>query len=184
VLFPFKRDCRCAQAQHVLVFWWLVVALIRDPGQGTLQGRGTSLPAKRKYWTTRRLGRSGPWDAQALMTAMAATTRRTLPPPLDGLRYRIGDRTLQATRGQQHPLGHTTRHRAPDPDPCGCAMVLLMASWECFRLPLALVPIDPQGRGHQNILCRQLLKAVVPPAWARRVVGSPTLGLPPTRRGG
>jgi Transposase DDE domain len=101
---------------------------------------------------------------------MAATTLRTLPPPLDGVRYLIGDRTLQAKRGQQHPLGHTARHREHDPYTCGCEMVRLMASWDRFRIPLALVPIDPQCRGHQNILFRQMLKAVVPPAWARRVV--------------
>jgi Transposase DDE domain len=166
----FKRYFRCAQVQHFLVFCWLVVALIRDPGQGTLKGLGTSLPAKLTYWTTLRMVRSGPWDAQGLMTAMAATTLRTLPPPLDGVRYLIGDRTLQAKRGQQHPLGHTARHREHDPYTCGCEMVRLMASWDRFRIPLALVPIDPQCRGHQNILFRQMLKAVVPPAWARRVV--------------
>jgi len=60
VLFPFKRDFRCAQAQHFLVFCWLVVALIRDPGKGTLKGLGTSLPSKLKYWTTLRMVRSGP----------------------------------------------------------------------------------------------------------------------------
>jgi hypothetical protein len=63
VLFACKRYFRWAQAQHVLVFCWLVVALIRDPGKGTLKGLGTSLPAKLKYWTTLRMVRSGPWDA-------------------------------------------------------------------------------------------------------------------------
>ena len=42
VLFPFKRYFRCAQAQHFLVFCWLVVALIRDPGKSTLKGLGAS----------------------------------------------------------------------------------------------------------------------------------------------
>jgi hypothetical protein len=104
------------------------------------------------------------------MTAMAATTLRVLPPPLDGVLSLIGDTTLKAKRGQQHPLGHTTRHREHDPYTCGFEMVRLMASWDRFRIQLALVPIDPQCRGHQNILFRQMLKAFVPPAWARRVV--------------
>jgi Transposase DDE domain len=170
VLFPFKRYFRCAQAQHFLVFCWLVVALIRDPGKGTLRGLGTYLPSKLKYWTTLRMVRSGQWDAQALMTAMAATTLRTLPPPLDGVLYLIGDSTLKEKRGQQHPLGHTTRHSEHDPYTFGFEMVLLMASWAYFRIPLALVPIDPQCRGHQNLLFRQMLKAFVPPTWARQVV--------------
>jgi len=168
VLFPFKRYFRGAQAQHVLVCCGLVVVLIRDPGKGTLQGLGTSLPSKRNDWTTLRMVRSGPWDAKALMTAMAATTRRTLPPPWDGVRYLLGASTLKAKRGKQHPLGHTTRHREPAPYPCGVEMVLLIASWDRFRIPLALVPIDLQGRGPQHLLFRQMLKALVPPAWARR----------------
>jgi hypothetical protein len=53
VLFPFKRDFCCVQAQHFLVFWWLVVALIRDPGKGTLRGLGTYLPSKLNDWTCR-----------------------------------------------------------------------------------------------------------------------------------
>ena len=38
VLYPLKRHFRCAQAQHFLVFCWLLIALIRDPGKGTLKG--------------------------------------------------------------------------------------------------------------------------------------------------
>jgi hypothetical protein len=34
------------QAQHFLVFCWLVMALIRDPGQGSLKGLNPYLPAK------------------------------------------------------------------------------------------------------------------------------------------
>jgi hypothetical protein len=48
--------------------------------------------------------------------------------------------------------------------------VLLIASWGQFRVPVALGLIDPQRRGHQNILFRQLLKDFVPPAWVRQVV--------------
>jgi hypothetical protein len=44
VLYPCQRHLRCAQAQHLLVCCWLLIALIRDPGQGTLKGRGASLP--------------------------------------------------------------------------------------------------------------------------------------------
>jgi hypothetical protein len=101
---------------------------------------------------------------------MATTTLRTLPPPLDGVLYLIGDSTLKEKRGQQHPLGHTTRHSEHDPYTFGFEMVLLIASWDHFRIPLALVPIDPRYRGHQNLLFRQMLKAFVPPTWARQVV--------------
>src|SRR5438105_213510 len=49
-------------------------------------------------------------------------------------------------------------------------MVLRMASWGRFRVPVALAPMDPHINGHQNSLLRQRLKDVVPPAWARQVV--------------
>lgn len=66
------------------------------------------------------------------MTAMAATTLRTLPPPLDGVLDLIGDSTLKEKRGQQHPLGHTTRQSEHAPYTFGFEMVLLMASWDHF----------------------------------------------------
>ena len=37
-LYPFKPLFRCAQARHFVIFCWLVVAIIRDPGVGTLTG--------------------------------------------------------------------------------------------------------------------------------------------------
>jgi hypothetical protein len=40
VLYPCKNYFRCAQAQHCLVCCWLAMALIREPGKGTLKGLG------------------------------------------------------------------------------------------------------------------------------------------------
>jgi hypothetical protein len=170
VLYPFKRHFRCAQAQHFLVFCWLVVALIRDPGKGTLKGLRPYLPAKLPYWTTVRMVRSGQWDAQAVMQEMATATLRALPPPADGVLYLIGDSTLKEKRGRKHPLGHTTRHSESAPYTFGFELVLLIASWERFRVPVAVGLIDPQCRGHQNRLFRQMLETFVPPAWVRQVV--------------
>ena len=114
--------------------------------------------------------RSSQWDAAAVMTQMAAATLRTLPPPADGVLDVIGDSTLKDQRGRKHPLGHTTRHSEHDPSTFGFEMVLMIASGERFRVPIALVPIVPQMKGHQNILFRQLLQDFVPPRWTRHVV--------------
>jgi hypothetical protein len=184
VLYPFKRRFRCAQAQHFLVFCWLVVALIRAPGKGTLKGLRPYLPAKLPYWTIVRLVRSGQWDAQAVMQEMAAATLRALPPPADGVLYLIGESTLKEKRGRKHPLGHTTRHSESAPYTFGCELVLLIASWERFRVPVAVGLIDPQCRGHQNSLFRQMLATFVPPTWVRRWWSWPMQALPPTRRCG
>ncbi len=170
VLYPFKRHFRCVQAQHFLVFCWLVMALIRDPGKGTLKGLKPYLPAKLPYWTTVRMVRSGQWNAQAVLTDMATATLRSLPPPADGVLYLIGDSTLKPKRGRKHPLGRFTRHGEHEPSMFGFELVLLIARWDRCRVPVALGLIDPQRRGHQNILFRQMLKDFVPPAWVQQVV--------------
>jgi hypothetical protein len=170
VLYPCKKHFRCAQAQHFLVFCWLIVALIRTPGKGTLKGLRPYLPAKLPYWTTVRMVRSAQWDAQAVLTDVAATTLRSLPPPTDGVLYLIGDSTLKPKRGRKPPLGRFTRHGEQEPYLFGFELVLLIASWDRLRVPVALGLIDPQRRGHQNILFRQMLKDFVPPAWVRQVV--------------
>jgi Transposase DDE domain len=170
VLYPFKKHFHCVQAQHFLVFCWLVMALIRDPGKGSLKGLKPYLPAKLSYWTTVRMVRAGQWDAQAVLTDMATATLRSLPPPADGVLSLIGDSTLKPKRGRKHPLGHFTRHGEHEPYRFGFEMVLLIARWDRFRVPVALALIDPKCRGHQNILFRQMLKTFVPPAWVKQVV--------------
>ena len=170
VLYPLKRHFRCAQGQHFLVFCWLLIALIRDPGKGTLKGLMSYLPPTLNYWPPLRMIRSGQWDAAAVIEGMATTTLRTLPPPADGVLYLIGDSTLKDKRGRKHPLGHTTRHSEHAPYTFGFEMVLLIARWGRFRVPVALAPIDPKIKGHQNILFRQMLKDFVPPAWVQHII--------------
>ena len=88
---------------------------MREPGKGTLKGLQSYLPSTLKYWTTLRMIRSGQWDATAVVCDLATATLRTLPPPSEGVLYRIGESTLQDKRGRNHPLGHTTRHSEHDP---------------------------------------------------------------------
>jgi hypothetical protein len=49
-------------------------------------------------------------------------------------------------------------------------MVVWIASWDSLRIPVALAPIDPKRKGHQNILCRQMLTDFEPPAWGREII--------------
>ena len=49
-------------------------------------------------------------------------------------------------------------------------MVILIASWGKYRLPVALAPIDPQIKGHQNILFREMIEKFCVPAWAHTVI--------------
>lgn len=169
-LYPFKPLFRCAQARHFVIFCWLVVALIRDPGVGTLKAALPYVPAGLSYWALLRMVRSGQWDAQAVLRGMSQKVLRTLPPPANGRLYLIGDTTHKPKRGRQHPLGHVTRQSESSPYTFGFGMVVLIASWDGFRIPVALAPIDPKRKGHQNILFRQMLKDFEPPAWVREII--------------
>ena len=48
-LYPFKPLFRCSQARHFVIFCWLLVAIIRDPGAGTLKGQPFQ---HRNCWTS------------------------------------------------------------------------------------------------------------------------------------
>jgi hypothetical protein len=70
-LYPFKPLFRCSQARHFVIFCWLLVAIIRDPGAGTLKGLCPYLPPHLSYWALIRMVRSGKWDAQAVLRGMS-----------------------------------------------------------------------------------------------------------------
>ena len=112
------------------------------------------------------------------MTGIADKVLRSLPPAADGKLYLIGDTTHKPKRGRKHPLGHVTRQSESAPYTFGFDMVVLVASWDGFRLPIAIATIDPERKGHQNILFRQMLKAFEPPAWVREVVVVADAGYP------
>ena len=120
----------------------------------------------------------------ALVSARAAATLRALPPPADGILSLMGERTLQEKRERKQPLGHTTRQHEHEPYTFGLEMVLLMASWGACRVPIALAPIDPPCRGHQDSLFRQMLRDFVPTAWVRQrvVVADASFAANATRR--
>jgi hypothetical protein len=43
-LSPFKPLVRWTQARHCVIFWWLLGAILRDPGAGTRKGLCPYLP--------------------------------------------------------------------------------------------------------------------------------------------
>jgi hypothetical protein len=170
VLSPLKRHLRCAQGQHVLVCCWVLLALIRDPGQGPRKGLRPSRSSTLKYWTTLRMVRSGPREAPVVLTHIATATLRALPPPPEGVLSLMGDSTLKPTRGRQPPVGHGTRPSEQDASLFGCALVLVSMRWEHVRVPIGLGLIDPAIRGPQNSVFRPRLRDFVPPAWGRQLI--------------
>jgi Transposase DDE domain len=177
-LYPFKPLFRCSQARHFVIFCWLLVAIIRDPGAGTLKGLCPYLPPHLSYWALIRMLRSGKWDAQAVMNGMADKVLRSLPPAADGKLYLIGDTTHKPKRGKKHPLGQVTRQSQSSPHVFGFGMVVLVASWNGFRIPIQMATIDPERKGHQNILFRQMLRDFEAPSWVREIVVLGDAGYP------
>jgi hypothetical protein len=178
LLSPCTPLFRCAQARHFMLFCWLLVRIMRDPGVGTRKGGCPYVPPPLSYGALIRMLRAGTWDAHAIMTGMADQVVRSLPPAANGTLSLIGDTTHQPKRGRQHPLGQVTRQSDSSPYPFGFDMVVLGASWDNFRLPIAIAAIAPERQGHQNILLRQLLKDCKPPAWVREVVVVADAGSP------
>jgi hypothetical protein len=145
-LYPFKPLFRCSQARHFVIFCWLLVAIIRDPGAGTLKGLCPYLPPHLSYWALIRMLRSGKWDAQAVLSGMSKRVLRSLLPPADGKLYLIGDTPHQPKRGRQHPLRLVTRQSESSPSTFGFNLVVRVACWRQLRIPIAMAPIIDQTR--------------------------------------
>jgi hypothetical protein len=175
-LYQCKPLFRCVQARHFWVFCWVLIALILDHGKGTLQALCPYLPRTLQYWTLMRMVRSGQWDEEALVTRMASDVLRWLPPPAAGGLHLSGDKTRKEKRGRKHPLGYISRDNAHAPYTFGFDMVVMIASWDRFRFPIAIAPIDPEIKGHQHRIFRHMLTTFAPPAWVRQGVVSADAG--------
>ena len=172
-LYKFKPLFRCVQARHLSVLCWLLMALILDHGKGKRNDLcGYSPPKKLKDWTLMRMVRSGPWDDNVLIDEMSRDVLNWLPAPADGVIHLSADKTRKDKRSRKHPLGLVNRDSKHSPYHFGLEMVLLIASWAPFRIPIRLAVMAPQIKGHQNILFRQMLETVALPSWVREVMVS------------
>ena len=175
-LYKFKPVFRCVQARHFSVFCWLLIALILDTGKGRLKDLCQYLPPTLRYWTLMRMVRSGQWDAEVLVEKMSRDVLNWLPAPADGVIHLSVDKTRKDKRGRKHPLGLVNRDSKSSPYHFGFEMVLLIASWDRYRIPICLAVMDPKVKGHQNILFRQMLETVHLPSWVRQVIVSGDAG--------
>jgi hypothetical protein len=180
-LYPFKSHFRCPQARHFVLFCWLLVMLIVDQGKGTLKGMSRLMPERIKYWALMRMVRSGWWDERALVAEISAQVLADLPPPSDRVLHLVGDSTLKGKRGEKHPLGRKARVNEYARYCFGFELVLLIASWGRFRIPVAVAVIDPRRKGQVNILFRRMIREFVPPRWAQQIIVEADAGLAATK---
>lgn len=168
-LAPCRASFTCAQAQHFRLFCWLLVTLVIS-GSGQLKALTRLMPFALAYWTTLRMIRAQVWDEQAVLDLLVADTLHTLPPPKDGTLHLIPDTTRKEKTGAQQPLAYTTKTGKFEPYLFGHSVLLLVASWGRFRIPVAVRVLDPKIRGHQNKLVREMLLKFQPPAWSKQVM--------------
>jgi len=169
-LYPLSSYLNSPQGEHFRVCCWVLVTLIMCQGSATLKALTQLMPRSLRYWTVLRLVRAGYWDAAVLIEEFSITVLYTLPPPPDGLLHLTGDATVIEKTGEQQPLARKTRTNQFSPYVFGQSLVLLIAQWGRFRVPVAAAVIDPTLKGHQNLLFRQMLEQFVPPSWATAVV--------------
>ena len=169
-LVRYKHHFACAQGRHFLLFCWMLTALVLESGRGTLKDLVRLMPERVRYWTLLRMVRSGQWAADELLADMADDVVRMLPPPKDRTLHLIGDTTLKRKRGHKHPLGHKTRFNGYQQFTFGFEVVVLLASWDHFRIPVAMAVLDPTSGVTQNELFRQMVRAFRPPRWAKQIV--------------
>ena len=85
----------------------------------------------------------------------------------------VVDSTLKGKRSKQNPLAKKGRLNEYAPFTFGLHVVILIAQWEVYRIPLAFRLVKAKGcPGYQseNALLREMLGAVILPAWGKQGV--------------
>jgi Transposase DDE domain len=168
-LAPYRASFKCTQAQHFNLWCWLLVSLLVSTS-GQLKALTRCMPHRLAYWTTLRMIRSKVWDEQVLIELLVGEVLHTLPPPRDGILHLIPDTTRKEKTGEKQPLAFTTKTGKFEPYRFGHSVVLLIAQWGGFRVPIAVRVLDPKIRGHQNLLAREMLRQVKLPTWCQQVM--------------
>ncbi|MCI0664324.1 MAG: transposase [Acidobacteria bacterium] len=158
------------QGQHFRILCWLLVMLILVQGSATLKNLTRQMPCYLHYWTVLRMVKAGYWDASALITELAQTTLYSLLPPADGILYLIGDKIISGKTGMKQPLAAYTRMNNYQQFTFGISLLLLIAQWGHFRIPLAAAVLNPKKKGDQNIQFRQMLRRFEVPSWTSQVI--------------
>lgn len=161
------------KSHHRLVLGWLLTMQALFPGRKTLAELARWTPQDMTVWRLRRLLKATYGDIHKLVEWWAQQALTLLPPPADGVLTLIGDGSHKPQRGQHTPLAQTGRTHEHEPWFFGMRFVLLVASWDTFRLPVAFRLIRPTTPPHyrpENALFREMVMGFTPPAWATDIV--------------
>ncbi len=159
--------------RHYLVFCWLLVAHLVCFGKATVQGLARYTPTHVAAWHLRRLLAAGRWQWERVLEWLVSEALAAFPPPKDGVLYVVVDSTLKGKRGKKNPLAKKGRLNEYAPFTFGLQVVIVIAQWDVYRIPLAfrlVKPKESQDYQSENVLVREMLGEVVLPAWCKKVV--------------
>jgi Transposase DDE domain len=159
--------------RHYLVFCWVLVAHLVCFEKATVQGLARYTPPHVAAWHLRRLLAAGRWQWARVLAWLVSETLAAFPPPKDGVLYLVVDSTLKGKRTKQNPLVKKSRLNEYAPYTFGLQVVILIAQWDVYRVPLAFRLVKAKGsKGYQSehALFREMLQEVVLPAWCKQIV--------------
>jgi hypothetical protein len=146
--------------RHLLYLYWLVVLQAVVPGRKTVQELSRWSPAHIPEWRLRRLLKASYWTAQHLITWWANEVIAQFPPPTDGVLYLVGDGSQADKRGTKNPVVQKGRKSRYSSWFVGIRFVLLIASWDVYRIPVAFRIILPKTHldyKNENTLFREMV---------------------------
>src|SRR4029077_13474054 len=159
--------------RHYLVFCWLMVALLVCFEKATLQALARHIPAHVAAWHLRRLLAAGRWQWARVLEWLVSQALGAFPPPRDDVLYLVVDSTLKGKRTKHNPLAKKGRLNEYAPYTFGLHVVILIAQWDVYRIPLAFRLVKPKASPDyqsEHALVREMFAEVVLPAWCKQVV--------------
>ena len=159
--------------RHYLVFCWLLVAHLVCFGKATVQGLARYTPTHIAAWHLRRLLAAGRWQWEQVLHWLVSEALAAFPPPKDGVLSLVVDSTLKGKRGKKNPLAKKGRLNEYAPFTFGLHVVIVIAQWDVYRIPLAFRLVKPKASKDyqsENALVREMFGEIILPAWCKKVV--------------
>jgi Transposase DDE domain len=163
----------CFHYRHQLVFSWLLGLPLVYGERANLKALARHGPEHLASQHYRRVLCAVYWCTKTWLWWFAEHALQALPPPEDGILYMVGDSTLKGKRGSKHPVAQKTRLIQYHPYVSGFRIVMLMAQWDVYRIPVDVALIrrtdDPDSHP-ANAWFRQMLSEFRRPPWCQEVV--------------
>lgn len=167
--------------RHHLIFSWVLVLLLVYQDKATLQGLVRLGPKHVCEWHLRRFLCASYWCWRMVLGWLVESVLAVLPPAADGRVLLVVAGTYKAKPARKHPLVKKGRFGRWSRYVCGLEVLVLMLQWGRFRIPVDVALVRPKTAADYqtaNALFRQMLRQVVPPAWAETVLVVADAGFP------